>query len=227
MGPEDVVLDGPEVAAVRELRVVVQVAEILDRRRVEPGGLQVGGDAGGGARHGPFRETRLDLVLVLPAAGDGRERLVEGPRGTAERAGEPPPVLVVVHGDGNPPVAAILVGAAEDAVRRRVARAVPQTREDLAVGGVGEERFAETDDPGLHLREVDVLAGAGAPPVEQRGGEQQRGEARRERVRDRAERPDRLAVGPSRQVVEARERRALPAEAGVGAVGPRLPAETW
>ena len=97
----------------------------------------MGGDAGGGARHGPFRETRLDLVLVLPAAGDGRERLVEGPRGTAERAGEPPPVLVVVHGDGNPPVAAVLVGAAEDAVRRRVARAVPQTREDLAVGGVG------------------------------------------------------------------------------------------
>src|SRR5437899_9593599 len=55
-----------------------------------------------------------------------------------------------------------LARAREDAVRRLVPRAVPHAPEDLAAGRVGEHRLGEAHDPALHLRQVDVLALAGA-----------------------------------------------------------------
>ncbi len=61
--------------------------------------------------------------------------------------------------------------------------------------------------------------------VQQRGGQRGGDEPGCERVGDGAERTDRLAVGPTGQVVEARERRALAAEAGIVAVRPGLAVE--
>ena len=45
-----------EVTAVRELRVVVQVAEILDRHRLDPDRLQLRRDVGSCPRRGPRRD---------------------------------------------------------------------------------------------------------------------------------------------------------------------------
>ena len=203
----------------RELGVRVQVREVLDRPRLDAGGLQCLGDVGCPARRRPLREPALQVVDARQPPGRGREPRVRRPRGLAHGAHQPPPVLVVVHHDRDP---AVLARAREDAVRRLVPRAVPHAPEDLAVGRVGDDRLGEAHDPALHLRQVDVLALAGAAAVEEGRGQQERREARRERVGDRAEGADGLAVGPAGQVIEAGERRALPAEARVVALGARL-----
>ena len=78
---------------------------------------------------------------------------------------------------------------------------------------VVEQPRRQRVDRRLDLRDVEVHAAAGAPPVEQPGGERGRDEARRERVGDRAVRADGLAVGPAGEEVVAGERRALAAEA--------------
>src|SRR5439155_17051967 len=139
-------------------------------------------EAGGDVRRRllprPFLEPHLDLADVLLAAGERRQGWTGGPGRAAESAHEAPPVLVVVYGDGHPAVVPVLVGAAEDAVRRRVPGPVAHARQDLAAGRVGEDRLGETDDPGLHLRKVDVPSPAGAPAVEQGGSEDEGGETR-------------------------------------------------
>src|SRR5262249_12679423 len=117
MAAEDGVLHRPEVPSVRELRIVVEIAEVLDRRRIDASGLELGGDVARGPRRGPFRQARLDLVLALSAARERREPRVDAPGGSPERAGEASPVVVVVNRDGDPAVAAVLVGATKDAMR--------------------------------------------------------------------------------------------------------------
>src|SRR5215831_16185045 len=50
MRAEDGMVDVPEVAAMCDLRVVVQVREIGDRARIDAGGLEAGGEGGGALR---------------------------------------------------------------------------------------------------------------------------------------------------------------------------------
>ena len=118
----------------------------------------------------------FDLACARPT-GDGLlERLpVRQPRVVrrklsiaskrADRAAQPCPLLTVRGRDRHPTVVA---GGREHAVRREVERGVAAAFEDVAVHGVVEDGRAEEVRRGLALREVDVLAHAGAPAVIER-----------------------------------------------------------
>src|SRR5262249_59818901 len=62
MRAEDGMVDVPEVAALCDLRIVVQIREIGDRARIDAGGLEAGGEGGGALRAGPFLEPCLERV---------------------------------------------------------------------------------------------------------------------------------------------------------------------
>src|SRR5262249_45153297 len=142
-----------------------------------------------------------------------------------DRTDQALPVVVVVHRDRDPSLAPLAVGAAVDPVGSRMRRTVARAAEHGAVRRVVEDRLGKADDSTFDLREVEVLALTRVVAVEERGGQQEGGEAGRERVRDRAEGADRLAVGPAREMVEAGERRALPSEAGIEPLRPGLAVE--
>ena len=132
-----------------------------------------------------------------------------------------------MDGDRDPAFAAVGgVATAEDAVWDGVARTVADAAERFVVRAPGDEGLGETDDAALDLRQVDMLALARLLSMEQGRREQQRRVARRQRVRDRAVGPDGLPVRPAGQVVEARERRALAAEARIVPVRPRRAVQT-
>src|SRR5262249_35921966 len=94
---------------------------------------------------------------------------------------------------------------------------------DDAIELIVEKPGAERVAPGLDLGEVEIHAPARALPVQETGRERGRDETRRQRVGDRAVRPDRLPVGPACEPVEARQRRALAAEPWVVAMRAGLP----
>src|SRR3989442_10959002 len=97
--------------------------------------------------------------------------------------------------------------------------AVAEALTDQPVVFVGEQPVGQRPRRALDLAEVDVHARTRGAMVQERGRERSGDEARRERVGDRAIWSDRLAVGPPGEVVEARERGTLSAEARVVTVG--------
>src|SRR5947207_10344498 len=67
------VLDLTEVAPMRELRILVQVGEVLDRARLDARGLEALRDRLGCLPRRPLREPPLDLVDACQTPGRGRE----------------------------------------------------------------------------------------------------------------------------------------------------------
>ena len=59
---EELVVVRLEVVAVRELRIVVQVAEVFDGDRLDTGRLQLLGDVEAASAARPIGDERLDLV---------------------------------------------------------------------------------------------------------------------------------------------------------------------
>src|SRR5262249_24721220 len=97
--------------------------------------------------------------------------------------------------------------------------------DDVTVRVVDHPR-GERPDSALDLRDVQVDAAPRAPPVQKTGSQRDGDVARSERVGDRAERTDRLEVGPAGEEREARERRALRAEARIVLIRPGLAVQT-
>src|SRR5438093_12685181 len=106
-----------EVAAVRELRVRVAITKVLDGIRLEAGLLKARGERVAVLRRGPGLELLLELVDVREPAGRRCETVV-GPRGQSHGVDERAPLLVRPGRDRDP---AVVAGASERAVRRRVA----------------------------------------------------------------------------------------------------------
>ena len=99
---------------------------------------------------------------------------------------------------------------------------LPLPRHHLAVALIAHDHLGQAVDGGLDLRHVDVLAAAACGRGRSSAAAMShRHVARRERVGDGPARADGGAVGPARQVVEARERRALAAEAGIARAAAR------
>ena len=116
-------------AAMRELRIVVEVAEIEHGRRVDPVVLERLGKRPRVVRARPAFHVALDLADASEPAGDGAERRVRRPGGRVHHGDELLPVGVVVDRDRDPAFAAVGgVATTEDAVRRGVARAVADAR---------------------------------------------------------------------------------------------------
>ena len=174
---------GHEVAAVGELRIGVQVAEVLDRHRLDADGLERPRP-----RRSPGRSSRTPRVAARDVESETRSSSVH-----AATATQRSPTLAVVGARART--------SWQTARSRRVARARPRV---TPVRLVLEQPRGEREDRGLDLRHVEVDAAPGATPVQQPGGERGRDEARRERVGDRAVRADGLAVGPAGEEVVAR-----------------------
>src|SRR5262249_43121085 len=137
------VLELDEVAAVGELRIAQQVLHVRYRCRVEASGLQLRRERLGLLRLRPLGEVLLERIeLALPAVDRGQPRR-RRPGGRAQDPTQAPPVLVIVDGDRHP---AILAGAREYAVRRRVWRAIPDAAERLSARPISEEPLAESVD---------------------------------------------------------------------------------
>src|SRR5439155_13517647 len=62
-----------EVVAERELRIAVEIAEVLHGNGLDADGLERVRDLGAGPRRGPCGHERLDLVLALLARAERRE----------------------------------------------------------------------------------------------------------------------------------------------------------
>src|SRR5262245_56740621 len=120
MTTEHGVLDRTEVPTMHELRVVVQIAEIPDRPRLDPGRLEPLGEHVTTLTARPLRETALEQVDRREPAGDGREGGVLRPGGRPHAADERTPRCVVGTDDGDPALAPFLLHAREDPVWRDV-----------------------------------------------------------------------------------------------------------
>ena len=62
-----------EVVAKRQLRIGVEIGEVLDRNGLDAHGLERVRDLGAGARRRPCRHERLDLVFSLLARRERRK----------------------------------------------------------------------------------------------------------------------------------------------------------
>ena len=147
---------------------------------------------------------------------EGGEAGLGGPRRTAHRGGEAVPLRVGADGDGAP---GVLAAAGVDPVRSGLEAAVALPPALLTVHGVVEDGGAEELKGGLDLREVEVLALAGAVAVVQRRHDREHREPRRDHVGVGDGGAARVAVGPSGDVVHAGEGLKQVADAGVRRLG--------
>src|SRR5262249_53553418 len=93
----------------------------------------------------------------------------------AEQPAQQAPLRVGEDRDRDP---AVVAAAGIDAVRRGVLAAVAVARHHLAARATAHDRLREAVDAGLALRDLEVLALAGALAVEERRGEDARDVAR-------------------------------------------------
>ena len=116
MRSEHRMLDGAEVAAAPAGGRAG--SQVRHRGRVDAHVLEALGQRRRTIRARPLGKPVLERLGVREAAGQRSQLRGDGPVRRAERLDEALPVLVVVDRNGDPALAAVLVGAAEDAVRR-------------------------------------------------------------------------------------------------------------
>src|SRR5262249_20168309 len=148
--------DGAEEAAGAQLRIALaEVLAIGDERRWYAGRLQALLHRFGHTRAGPALERGLDLGLSRLPSGRAR-RLGRRPpalTGRGQKRGQPRPLLVVEHGDGDPAIVVLPTvrrsarRAAKHAMRHGHAllRAIA-ARRDVAAGERLERRRTEQGD---------------------------------------------------------------------------------
>ena len=194
------VIDGHEEAVRSELAIGEQI------RRAQR-------DVGGNARRA---QALRELECVLPAHHSRESRLerVALPDPRCERAqgrlgevrerrqrAQRVPLRAALDRDRDEALdARARVDTVWTGVERRMTRA---PRNAAARGAVEQQRLDEVD-PGLDLREIDVLAAARARPVVERRSERRQAVALRDEVRVRAPGTHGLPVRPAGQAGDAR-----------------------
>jgi hypothetical protein len=137
-------LEFHEVLPRRDLRVVVNVAEVVHRNGLDTRLLQDGCDLLARPRARPGPDRGLDLVDPREA----RVEMVETRVVDTDDRREARPLVVGPRRDRDP---AIVAGAQERAVRDRARRSVPVAHADHAALRVVEDPRRERPDTGLDL----------------------------------------------------------------------------
>ena len=218
----DGVVEGDEVAAVRQLRVGEGHLAGLDGVGGDIDGLQDAFGLEGGALLGPLGDGGLDLVARCAARFGVGVALVAAQLGAADRCCEAAPVVVVADGDRYPLVVA---GGGEDAVGEHLQVVVADQRGDAAINGVVEQGGAHEVERRFGLSLVDVTAFAGTVAVIERGEQGGYGEAGAEIVGIGRVGADGVAAGRAGEGDKAPDRGAHRAKAGDAGERAVLPEE--